>query len=58
MKCGQCEAFAPNFFDEAHTSGVKYKCVMCGHMVLATDDACHLFNIDPAQKEARYEDHG
>ena len=50
MTCGQCEAFAPNYFDEAHTSGVSYKCVMCGHAVLATDEACNHFNTDPKQQ--------
>ena len=51
MTCGQCEAFAPNFYNEAWTSRVRYKCMRCGHMVLGTDTKCHLFVIDPHQKE-------
>ena len=59
MTCGQCIAFAPNLLDEAHTSWSRYKCMMCGHMVLASDEACHLFGFDPVQdhgKDASVED--
>ena len=50
MKCENCEAFAPNFKDEAYTSGCEYKCLLHGNSVRPEDEACHRFVIDPIQK--------
>lgn len=45
--CEMCEAFEPNFLDEAYGSTGKYKCLSTGIKVRPCDKACHRFVKEP-----------